>query len=194
MLDDADDLFTTTDLKQYIYCPRILYYHTCLPHVRPTTGNMQAGIAAHTAEEARAKRRSLRMYSELDGERHFEMAIAAPTLGLTGKIDEVVDTGSELIPVDYKLATTAGYHFKVQLAAYALLLEETQTVIVRRGYLYLIPQRRADEVRITPRLRRTVREALVAMDHIRATEQMPGPTEQRRRCTDCEFRRFCNDV
>jgi len=134
------------------------------------------------------------MYGEIDGERIFDVAVQAPMLGLSGHIDEVVDTGAELIPVDYKLANKAAFHFKVQLAAYALLLEETQIVIVRRGFLYLIPLRRAQEVRITPKLRRSVREALDAMYLIRATEGMPGPTEWRRRCSDCEFRRFCNDV
>jgi len=194
MLDEAENLFTVTDLKQYMYCPRIFYYHACLPQIRPVTYNIHAGINAHEVEEQRAKRRSLRMYGEIDGERSFDVAVQAPTLGLSGHIDEVVDTGAELIPVDYKLASQAAFHFKVQLAAYALLLEATQIVIVRRGFLYLIPLRRAEEVRITPRLRRIVREALEAMHLIQETEYMPGPTEWRRRCSDCEFRRFCNDV
>lgn len=194
MLDDTEALFTVTDLKQYMYCPRIFYYHACLPQIRPVTYNIRAGIEAHEVEEERAKRRSLRMYGEIDGERIFNLAVQAPTLGLSGHIDEVVDTGIELIPVDYKLANKAAYQYKMQLAAYALLLEETQTVIVRRGFLYLIPVRRAEEVRITPGLRHGVREALKAMWRIQATEEMPGPTGWRQRCIDCEFRRFCNDV
>lgn len=194
MLDETNALFTITDLKQYIYCPRIFYFHACLPHIRPTTYNMQAGIEAHRAEENRAARRSLRMYDETAGERFFNVAVESKQWRVTGKIDEVVDTGTELIPVDYKLATRAAFHYKVQLAAYALLLEETQTVIVRRGFLVFIPLRQAEDVRITPHLRRIAHAALDAMVDIQLTEQIPDPTEHRRRCSDCEFRRFCNDV
>jgi CRISPR-associated exonuclease Cas4 len=194
MWDEVDTLFTITDLKQYIYCPRIFYYHACLPYIRPITYNMRAGIEAHQAEEERAKRRSLRMYNEIGGDRYFDVAVRAATLGLSGKIDEVVDTGTELIPVDYKLASKAAFHYKVQLAAYALLLEESRIVIVRRGFLHLIPLRRTQEIKITPRLRSCTHDAVENMHHIQATEQMPGPTEYRRRCSDCEFRRFCNDV
>ena len=52
--------FRVTDLKQWVYCPRILYYHHCLPDVRPVTYKMKAGVEAGRAEEGREERRSLR--------------------------------------------------------------------------------------------------------------------------------------
>ena len=39
--------FTVTDLKQYFYCPRVVYYTYCLPLLRPTTYKMEAGAVAH---------------------------------------------------------------------------------------------------------------------------------------------------
>lgn len=194
MLDDDDLLFTIADLKQYIYCPRIFYYQACLPDIRPITHNMRAGMDAHEVERKRAERRSVAMYGIDTGERHFDVPVRSTRLWLTGKIDEVVDTGSELIPVDYKLAEKAGYHFKVQLAAYALLLEEARAVSVRRGFLYLIPRHRYEEVTMEPKLRRTVQRALDDMRDILLSERMPPHTDWRQRCPDCEFRRFCNDV
>ena len=47
-------LFRVVDLKQYVYCPRIVYYHHCLPQVRPVTFKMEAGLAAQDEEEVRA--------------------------------------------------------------------------------------------------------------------------------------------
>ena len=55
-------MFTVTDLKQYTYCPRIVYYHHCLPAVRPVTYKTEAGVEAGSAEETRELRRSLRPY------------------------------------------------------------------------------------------------------------------------------------
>ena len=102
MLDAEELLFTITDLKQYIYCPRIFYYHACLPNIRPVTYKMKAGIDAHEDERKRALRRSFTMYDLPSGKRHFDVSVQSTALNLSGEIDEVVETDAgELIPVDY---------------------------------------------------------------------------------------------
>jgi len=194
MLDENRWLFTVTDLKQYMYCPRILFYQTCLPDVRPITYKMQAGVEAHVDERQRASRRSTRWYGLPEGERLFDVWVQSPTLGLSGQIDEVVQTESEIVPVDYKMAQRVGEHYKIQLAAYAMMLEETRQTQVRRGIIYLIPLHKANEVPITRALRQRVLSTLETMRAIAERETMPEPTEWRQRCADCEFRRFCNDV
>ena len=40
-------LLEVTDLKQYTYCPRIVFYRYCLPRVRPITSLMKEGIQSH---------------------------------------------------------------------------------------------------------------------------------------------------
>jgi CRISPR-associated exonuclease Cas4 len=194
MLDHEQKLFTITDLKQYIYCPRIFFYHACLPDIRPVTYKMEAGIDAHDFERKRAARRTLHMYQLPEGKRHLDVRLTSTVLTLTGEVDEAVETDTELIPVDYKLARQAGYHFKLQLAAYGMLLEETFGKPVRRGFLYLLPTRKAVEVPITAKMCLTIRQALHTMHDIQEREQMPQATDWRQRCADCEFRRFCNDV
>lgn len=187
-----------TDLKQYVYCPRILYYHACLPRVRPTTYKMQAGLDAQVSAEARERRRSLRSYGLESGERHFHVPLVSERLGMSGEVDLVIETeggsGPEAIPVDYKLSKKAGPHFHLQLAAYALMLEDAWGLPVRAGFLYLIPLRKAQKVQITDRRRSDLAEALTLMNAILLKEQMPPATRQRARCAACEFRRFCNDV
>jgi CRISPR-associated exonuclease Cas4 len=187
-------MFTITDLKQYSYCPRILYYYTCLPDIRPVTYTMQKGIDSHEKERSRANRRSLAMYAGLEGQRRFDISLHAPKLGLTGRLDEAIDTGQTLIPVDYKQARRAGDHFKLQIAAYALLIEEALGLQVPYGFLYLIPLRQTQKIIISPALRKKVQQALVTMEQIARTEQMPPPPEAIQKCATCEFRRFCNDV
>jgi CRISPR-associated exonuclease Cas4 len=112
--------FEVTDLKQYTYCPRIVYYRYCLPHIRPITYKMQAGIAAHDDEAEREARRSLRLYNIEQGERWFNVRLDSPALRVRGRLDMViaipdrVAPEAELIPVEYKLSDrTPGTHFKV---------------------------------------------------------------------------------
>jgi CRISPR-associated exonuclease Cas4 len=198
MEEDERLPWRVTDLKQYVYCPRILYYHACLPRVRPVTFKMEASIEAHTAEEGREQRRSLAAYGLQQGERHFHVALVSERIGMRGEVDMVIETGEEkareAIPVDYKLSGRAGEHFQLQLTAYAVMLEDAWGVPVRRGFLYYLPLRRAEEVRITTARRARLDEALRVMAAILHKEEMPPATRQRTRCPACEFRRFCNDV
>jgi CRISPR-associated exonuclease Cas4 len=197
MLDPTADLYIVTDLKQYCYCPRISYYERCLPDFRPRTYKMEAGKEAHALERKRAARRSLRGYGLENGRRHFEVSLTSARLGLTGKVDEVVEVFEpehRLIPVDYKLARRVSRHHRLQLAAYALLLEEGDSPPVTTGYIYLIPSRKLEEVPISLALRAELDQALAAIRHITEREWMPPPPHSRRPCQNCEFRRACNDI
>ena len=193
---DIEAPFRVTDLKQWVYCPRILYYAVCLPDIRPVTFKMQAGIGAGRDEEGRESRRGLRAYGLEEGRREFDVPLVSDRLGLRGVVDMVIwlnDKG-EVIPVDYKLSEIAGVHFKLQLAAYGLMLEENSGLLVRRGFLYSIPRRKAEEVPIDKRIRDRLAVTLDAMHRMLRYEAMPDPTPQRAKCLACEFHRFCNDV
>jgi CRISPR-associated exonuclease Cas4 len=183
------------DLKQYVYCPRVAYYHLALPAVRPVTYKMRSGIEQQAAAEDREQRRSLRTYGLKTGERAFNMPLWSARLGLSGELDMLLTTDEELIAVDYKDTAKVGAHFRLQLMAYGRLLEENQGQrAVRRGFLYLIPLRKAVEVTFTPRLRQELATALMALRAMAVAQYVPPPTLHRARCVDCEFRRFCNDV
>ncbi len=191
--------FQVSALKQWAYCPRIVYYAHCLPDVRPVTWNMEAGREAGLRAEEREIRRSLRRYGLAEARREFRVYLASPRLGLRGIADLVLFAGpegaeEEIIPVDYKLSPRVEAHTRLQIAAYGLLLEEVYGVPVRRGFLYLIPRRQAVEVRLTRSLRRKVLTALEAMQGMLWSERMPEKTARAGQCAVCEFRRFCNDV
>lgn len=194
-------MFTVTDLKQYTYCPRIVYYHHCLPAIRPVTYKMEAGIEAGATEEMRELRRSLRPYHLRQGERHLDVWLTSEAWGLRGRADLVIDTDDnpsgvrELIPVDFKLSPgRLGTNIRLQLVAYGALLEETWGAPSHRGFVYFIPRRRAVEVPFTPELRARFEASLAVMRDVVERERMPPPTRSRARCDVCEFRRFCNDV
>jgi CRISPR-associated exonuclease Cas4 len=183
-----------SDLKQWEYCPRVPYFERHLPRIRPGTYKMQAGKEIGEAEEGREARRSLRAYGLHEGERSFAVRLMSAELGIHGIADMVIRTADEAIPVDYKLSKKVERNMKLQLCAYGLLLADTWSCPSRRGFIYLIPERRAVEVVFDARLRATVTAALAALKRIAESEAMPGPVSQIAKCVDCEFRRFCNDV
>jgi len=201
MKRDAEErlIFTVTDLKQYTYCPRIVFYTYCLPLLRPTTYKMEAGITAHERAKRREQRRTLAAYGLQEGKRHFDVWVSSEALGLRGQVDLVLEVGTgeerEWIPVDYKQTRRrTGSHIRRQLAAYGMMLEETWGGNVHRGFVYSLVTRQAEEIKLTERLRGEVREVVAAMRDTVKREAMPVPTRSRRPCVNCEFRRFCNDV
>lgn len=194
-------LLEVTDLKQYTCCPRIVFYRYCMPKVRPITYLMEEGTQGHEEEDAREERRSLRTYGLTEGERFPHLALHSATLGLTGRIDLAIAVPAKNAPnaegvvVDYKVSEQkAGAHFKLQLAAYAMLLEEAWQIPVKQGFLYSIPLRKAERISITPQLRKKVSQSSEQIRHIVDEEIMPAPPSTQYRCITCEFRRFCNDV
>ncbi len=194
-------MFRVVDLKQYMYCPRLIFYFYCWPDVRPTTFKMEEGQAAQDTEEARAARRSLRAYGLRRGVIENNVYLESERLGLRGKVDVVIETDDnplgevELIPVDYKYSTRrTDMHLKLQVLAYGLLLEEVRGKPSRRGFVYAILRRRATEVVFTADLRLRLEQAVKEMEEIVRREWMPPPVKARAKCQVCEFRRFCNDV
>jgi len=189
--------FTVTDLKQYAYCPRILYFMRCLPGVRPITTKMREGIAAHDDAELREQRRQLRAYGFTTGERHFDVAIYSAALRINARLDLVIvepDGKPIAVPVDYKMSDMTGAHVRLQLACYGLLVEEEMGLAAPYGFVYLTMERRAEKVALSAALKQETQAALREMRAIVERELMPEPTARAARCVNCEFRRFCNDV
>jgi len=189
-----EELVAITLLKQYIYCPRVVYYETCTPGIRPRTYKMQAGSEAHDRERERAARRTLTAYQISEGERHFDVRIISRRLGLSGLIDEVVLTAHEAMVIDYKMTDRARSNHLIQIGAYGMMVEEAFNLPVQRGYIYLIDLHRFESVQIDEPLRNSVFETLKNIDRIRLYEYMPPPVGQLSKCESCEFRRFCNDI
>ncbi|MBE2236474.1 MAG: CRISPR-associated protein Cas4 [Caldilineaceae bacterium] len=192
-------LVRVTDIKQYAYCARVVYYEYCLPGLRPVTFKMTRGIDMQEETERLEKRRSLQEYGVAEGIRHFNVALTSARLQCTAQVDLVVESGEgaarTLLPVDFKLSRhEPGRHFMLQLACYGMMLEEAWGAPAPEGVIYLIPLKRAVRVALDKRLRREAERTVAAIRTLVTREQMPAPTAQRSRCVDCEFRRFCNDT
>ncbi len=185
---------TVTDIRQYTYCPRIPYYQHAMPLERPVTAKMDLGKEEHETTSAKEARRTLKAYGIKQGERRFGVSLYSGSLGLRGKIDMVITTPHETIPVEYKMASSIGLHHKYQLTAYAMLVEHTLGGTVNRAFAYLTPLKQAREIPITPAMRDHVRKTISGLRASIENEILPRPTPHRKRCADCEYRRFCGDI
>ena len=186
---------TVTDLKQWSYCPRIPYYHHVMPVEFARTYKMERGRDGEAAVEAMEKRRGFRRYGLDQGERRFGVWLHSATLQLAGKLDLLIVTGDAAYPVDFK-DTEGGvrYNHRIQLAAYAMIVEESLGVPVPAGFIYLVPRRQLVRVGLGGEERTALTRALGEMRRVIQHEEMPEPTPVRARCTACEFRNYCADI
>lgn len=188
-------ILQVTDLKQWLYCARVVYFAYNWPAVRPEVYHMEEGRLRHEEERRRLARRRMRRLPGLpDGEYRFDVWHVSDTLHLSGRVDLVIVREEEAIPVDFKdTFRPQAPHFRWQVAAYALLVEEALQLPVRRGYVYSLPKRRGHEVRLTERTRREVKAILQAIAEALQGEAFPAGPTSTAPCVACEFRRFCND-
>jgi CRISPR-associated exonuclease Cas4 len=186
---------TVTDLKQWVYCPRIPYYHHVMPVEIARTYKMQRGRDVEAAVEAMEKRRGFRRYGLERGERRFGVWLHSAALELSGKLDLLIITEDACYPVDFK-DTEGGvrYNHRIQLAAYSLLVEENLARPVPIAFVYLVPSRQLVTVPVGAKEREEVPRAIAEMRRDIEQENMPGPTPVRARCVACEFRNYCADI
>lgn len=183
------------DIKQYFYCPRIVFYQYSMPVEKKTTWKMEQGKIEEEKIDQLEKRRKLSGYKLRDGKRQFHVWLSSERLGLTGKLDLLIDSPEGLFPVDFKF--TAGTPHKnhiFQLCGYALLLEESFQRQVDKGFVYLIPKNDAMVFDLTPDLKAETAKVLDEIRSMIEQERMPPPTPVRNRCADCEYRNFCGDI
>ncbi|MDQ7795011.1 MAG: CRISPR-associated protein Cas4 [bacterium] len=184
-----------SDVKQYAYCPRVVYYTYVLPVERRMTGKMEFGAEMHLELDRLEKRRKLRSYGLEQGTRQFHVRLQSDRLGLSGVLDLLIVSPGGRFPVEFKYVRgRPSLNHKYQLTAYAMLVEDVFGEAVRVGFVYLIPVKEIVPLEITPAAREHVAKLLRSIRSLIRAERMPPPARVQGRCVDCEYRKYCGDV
>jgi len=186
---------TVTDVKQYMYCPRIIYFTYVMPVGQQPTHNMLIGKSKHLIIENLEKRRTLKKYHLEQAQKRFKVRCYSDSLMLSGLLDMLLENGTELYPVEFKnTSKPPQIHHKLQIAAYAKILEEERGCEINRGFLYTIANGKVYSIALTSELKNRVSVICERVRSIISTKSMPPPTRHRNKCFDCEWRRYCGDI
>lgn len=191
------DLFPlrVNDLKQFEYCPRIVFYNTVMPVERKSTIKMERGKEIELKLDALEARRTLRRYRLAEGERRYHVWLSSDRLGLSGKLDLLIVAPDACYPVDFKHTRDRPRRNHVlQLGGYAVLVEDVMQKPVPAAFIYIAPRNQLVRVRVTDGLRDLIRTRLRQIREMIREQILPEPTPVRARCEDCEFRNYCGDV
>ncbi|RLF14408.1 MAG: CRISPR-associated protein Cas4 [Thermoprotei archaeon] len=187
-----DEYVTAVEVKHYAYCPRIVYFtHVLHLHERLTEA-MEAGREAHDESMIAP------LIPKLKASKVLKVPeLASEGLRLKGKPDYIIVTKhGEYIPIEVKWAepTKEGgvkRDHKLQLAAYALLIEDAFKVTVKRAAVHYTRANKLYIIPITPDLKREARNTIQDIHRIILSEEPPAPTRDLRKCENCGFKQYC---
>lgn len=202
---EADDILYVSELRQWLYCPRVTWYGRMYGDRRALSGLMKVGIEEEAERERLEDRRTFAAYGIEAVGRRYQVPVASERLGLRGAVDMIIETtaltweesaegGTPFIPVEVKTTVSPfGRPPMIQLCTYALMIEEMKDCEVPFGFLVTRPAEEVTRVEFTHDLRRSVEYLVEDVRSGLCGFELPPPTPSMGKCINCEFRRVCND-
>ena len=189
------NVLPVTELRQWTYCPRVVYYHLTMSGAGRSTYKMREGLRAQELIESLEMRRTLREYGLSDAERQFGVWLSDEATGISGKLDLLLRGENSAAVVDFKLTSgKVGENHRMQLAGYAVLVEKVLGLAVPTTFVFRIPDNMVVAVPITDELRKKVAAGVAAIRNMRESQELPEATPVRARCLECEYANYCGDV
>jgi CRISPR-associated exonuclease Cas4 len=184
-----------SDLRQWTYCPRVVWWTHVCPVGKVESFKMKQGVAKERRLQRLQRRRTLHSFGLREGQIESNFSLYSPDLGLSGRLDLLIQRGASRFPVEVKFTRgPARLNHRLQLAGYALLLEAEFGVPVPHGYVVRLPGDTIDKVTMDSPLRELAWRTIQAVRMTLIHERMPMPVPQPSRCSDCEYLRFCGDI
>jgi len=198
--DIAEASVSVTDIKQYVYCPRIVYFDRVL-HATPVFGSQQEDSKAlhedYVKNELRRKDAVYYSPEFVGAEKLLFISLGSSSLGLQGNVDCIIKTVSgEYVPVEYKnMNSDKGrvcMQHKYQLVGYALLIEDNFETVVKRGLVNYLPETLILQFEITPTMKSYVKRVLGHIKRIIRDEELPPIRVARQKCGGgCGHKQVC---
>jgi CRISPR-associated exonuclease Cas4 len=190
---DRHGYLAVSDLLNHEYCARITWFAYVLGVRQRGTVKTDHGREEHERWQQREEDRRRQGEVVRTQRKLVSVDVASERLMLRGRMDALIDESGVPAPYEVK-ATVAPLRpwpgQVLQLAAYALLLEERYGRPVSRGYLHYLEGNVVREVPIGEAERAAVLEALAGIQEVVTSENMP-PRAPASRCQDCVYRKIC---
>jgi CRISPR-associated exonuclease Cas4 len=190
---DRQGYLAVSDLLNHRFCARITWFAYVLGVRQRGTVKTDHGRGEHERWVERERNRwkegaSVRARSKL-----VSAEVASERLLLRGKVDALVGEDGSVAPYEVKATAPPQRPWPgqvLQLAAYALLLEERHGRPVTRGYLHYLEGDVVREQPIEEADKQAVRDMLAEIQSVVTSETMP-PRAPPTHCRDCVYAKIC---
>jgi CRISPR-associated protein Cas1 len=184
-------------LHNFIYCPRLFY----LQWVENLFMESEATARGDTAHQRVDRPTTWRedAFPE-NGGVWRSLEVESERLGICGVMDLVEIQAGAMVLLEYKVGTpmrgpegawVPKPSDAIQIAAYALLLEEYTGHPPTEAHIYYAEIRRRVPVPLTPELADQCRQAIISAKALAASDTCPPPLHADVRCLHCSAYPFC---
>ena len=190
-LEGSEEMYLTAeDMRQFVYCPRIIYFRYVMLIQPESTFKMQRGEEVHQ-KGVRSKSK------EVDGivEKYYNLFLKDADLNIASLLDYLEFNGTEAIPVDIKTGhcyqDPISDHHLAQLIFQALIVEKNFKVPVMKVKVIYTKEKseRTYAFSVVDKLK--ILKNIEKIRKMVQTEVIPPPVLDAAKCTDCEFWRYC---
>jgi len=181
-------------LRQYLFCPRIPFYHLMREIDPPKPFWVEIGVEQHEKRKKLVQKNGIGYLSDFRPHYEYEVALHSDQLGLHGKLDAIAFTEKGIFPIEFKLyAKNVEHGHVMQLVAYAMLAEYRYEQEVSTGLLVTGLHSKVVPVLITEEKRAGVMEIREKIYSDIAKGMIPPTAANRGKCAQCEYQAFCTD-
>ncbi len=137
------------------------------------------------------------LWEKLTPKIESELRIESEKLGLKGIIDQIEIYSKGFVPVELKTGKSPregvwpGH--KIQLIAYALLLEEKFNTEIKEGFVNYLDSKEKRHIAINPFMRIEVRQLIEKANSLLNSDKMPDFEKNQNKCINCGLKEDCYD-
>lgn len=179
-----DNYLPLSYLNAWEYCPRRFYLEYELGEMEDNEHILLGRFLHENVDEPGTNQTG-------DTLNHRSQWVWSDRLEVKGIIDLVEEQNQQLVPVEFKKGKMARHlndHF--QLCAAGICLEERLGKTIDYGEIFYHGNRRRQRVEFTSQLRQAT-EAAIQAAQFAATQKIPAPLMNSKKCQSCSLRVIC---
>lgn len=193
--NEFDYYITPSDLIEFNYCKRFIYYMKCLniPQFEEKRFKVQKGKEIHTKKENENKKYLRKKIGAID--KKVNVDLYSKEYKIKGIVDEIIILeDNTMAPLDYKFAKFDEVLYKTyknQMLMYAIMIEEMYKCKVNKCFLVytrssnLIKEFNVEDKDIL-KLKKDIKEYFKVIQGF-----FPKATSSKARCIDCCYKNIC---
>jgi CRISPR-associated exonuclease Cas4 len=192
----GDTIITISDVLEYLFCPRFIYYMHCLaiPQYEGSRFKVIKGREVHDEKRITNTEYLRKKLSVVKKE--INVFIASKNHHIKGIVDEILflDDGTAA-PFEYKYAEfkdTIFQTYKFQLVLHAMMIKENYKIDVKKGFIcFTRSNNHIEEIVFTEKDFKKGIEIIDEILEIIDKGFYPGKSKYKNKCIDCCYSNIC---
>ena len=188
---------TVSKVIEYLYCPRTIFFLDVLGIPKNETEDFKEKTGKEIHEKRLEQNKGYLRKNIKVIKKEMDISLNSKKNFFHGKLDELLflEDGT-IVPLDYKVSEYTGKvydTYKYQLAMYSMMIEENYNVESRKGYIvFTRSNNKLKEIEYNEEDFSKVRFFVNEILEIINKGIYPLDVENKNKCKDCCYRKFCN--